>query len=146
MEHYEKICYTTYKNFEHVYPEIAKRVIDWYPSAKMEITLKLDDGTRYSYNLWKDVLLKIHDPGFTEDTMTEEEMQKVISSNINEKLRIFNYNQNDLSRETGINRVMINRYANSNTTPTVYNLRKIARVFKCSVDELLTAREGGIYR
>lgn len=118
------------------YPELADKLVDWYPSAQMEITVKLDDGRKYAYDWMNKSTYLLYDPEETVD-MDEIEWRKTFSKNLTRKLRNFGMAQDELSYITGISQVAISKYINCKTTPSTYNLRKIAKALRCSTNELI---------
>lgn len=119
------------------YPDLAESIVDWYPSAQMEITVKLDDGRKYSYDWMGKTAWPIHEPEDETEEVTEHEWRKIFSKNLTRKLRNFGMTQDELSYITGISQVTISKYINCKATPSTYNVRKIAKALKCSVSELM---------
>ena len=46
-------------------------------------------------------------------------------------------NRDLLSYKTGISTVTLSKYMNGKTTPSTYNIQKIAQALRCSVTELI---------
>lgn len=131
-----KIWDSVFDDFEIHYPEIADRVVDWYPSSQMEITIKVEDGTKYRYDFFDKSMYRI----FTNQDNCDDEVgwRNKFARELNRKIRNFGYTQEKLSDVTGISRVTISKYSNGTATPSSYNLIKIAKALECSVSELTT--------
>lgn len=57
-------------------------------------------------------------------------------NNIKKKRLALNMSQEDLAKKVGVDRSSVAKWENG-FTPTVANLRKIAKVLKCKLDDLL---------
>ena len=125
-----------FNEFVDRYPELAEDMVDWYPSAQLEITVKLKDGNKYAYDWLSKNAFLIHDPE-GEEELVEEEWRKIFSKNLIHKLRNIGMSQDMLSYVTGISQVTISKYINGKATPSTYNVRKIAHALKCSINELM---------
>ena len=126
-----------YTDFEEHHPDIANDVIDWYPSAQMEIVVRLNDGKKLSYDWFTKNIGRLYDPNHDGYRMEEDEWRLIFSSKLIKKMRRFGITQTGLSEETGISRITISKYLNGRATPSTYNLQLIARTLRCSPSELL---------
>lgn len=125
-----------FNEFVDRYPDLSDKIIDWYPSAQLEITIKLNNGQKYAYDWMTKKILTVYDPDDAED-ISEKEWRLIFSSNLLKKMRNVSMKQDDLSYATGISQVTISKYINCKTTPSTYNLKRIAKALKCSVGELM---------
>lgn len=129
-----------YDEFKRLYSDLDKKVIHWYPSAQMEITIKTEDGNIYAYNLLDKTPKCIcdinNDINNTED-INEAEWRIKFGEQLSYKLRLSGFTQETLSRITGITPVTIHKYIRGKATPSAYNLRKIANALHCSVNEFI---------
>lgn len=125
--------------FEHMYPEIADSVIDWYPSARYEITMKLENESRIVYNWWMKQYRYIHvtNTGSSQNDLSEEEWRIKFAHRMNTKMMQFGMSRSDLSELTGISPVTLSKYSNAKSTPTGNNIRRIAQALRCSPSELM---------
>ena len=113
-----------FEEFVTNYPDLGEQIVDWYPSGQMEITVKLTNDKKYTY-----------DPEHHYDT-TEDEWRENFSRNLSRKLYNSGMSQDLLAIETSISPTTINKYIKGRATPSAYNLCKIAEVLKCSPTEL----------
>ena len=107
-----------FDSFVEEYPKLAEDIVDWYPSGQMEIALKTGGGKRYI-------------------ELSEEDFNQRFSERLYYKLMRVGMTQYELSRKTGISSIMISRYCTGKSIPTVYNLLKIMKALKCSINELI---------
>ena len=127
------------EQFERVNPDLADRVVDWYPSGQAEITLKMDNGVKYIYNVFDTMPRIVFDPDKKYDG-SEEEWRCEFSKRLNKRMRLMFMNQYTLSELTGISSVTISKYMNGKATPSGHNLDKIAAALRCSISELMNIR------
>lgn len=118
------------------YPELAEEVVDWYPSAQMEITVKVESGMKYSY----DFMTRRSKQTYVEDedirNISDKEWRQRFATNLCRKMTNIAMTQDRLSELTGISQVMISKYTNGKAAPTGININKMARAMKCSIAEL----------
>lgn len=128
---------SVYDMFCEDYPMLAKDLVDWYPSAQMEITIKISDGRKYAYDFMTRVAYPVYEPGETIIDISEEEWRKLFARNLNRKIRNVAMTQDRLAETIGVTQVTISKYTNGLATPNSRNLIKIAKALKCSIHELV---------
>lgn len=137
MSKYEKMWEPVYNEFEQRNPDISKDVINWYPSGQMEITVRLIDGNKLSYDWMTKSIGKVYETIETEGYLDEEDWRLEFAVRLRKKMRRVGFTQDTLSESTGISRITISKYLNGRATPSTYNLQLIARSLRCSPSELL---------
>ncbi len=127
-----------YEAFRQDYSRLAEEVVDWYPSAQMEITVKIQDGKKYAYDFIDRRAYPIYD-SVNEDLtdISEEEWRDMFARNLNKKMRNVTMTQDRLAEKVGISQVTISKYINGLATPSSRNLIKIANALSCSIHELV---------
>lgn len=125
-----------YEEFRMHYPDMDERVINWYPSGQLEITLRTKDGTKYIYDFTSKGIRRIFCPDNDELELTEEQWRFEFALRLGKMMRVFGMNQAILSEESGISQVSLSNYLNCKSTPSSYALHKLARALHCSVSEL----------
>lgn len=125
-----------YKTFCQDYPNLSEEMVDWYPSAQMEITVKTMDGKKYAYDFMDRRIYPICDRGGNID-ISEAEWRKIFVCNLNRKMRNMAMTQTRLAEKTGVSQITISKYINGLATPSSFNLIKMARALKCSIHELV---------
>lgn len=68
---------------------------------------------------------------------TEKEWKTLFAKKLYRRMQAYGYSVKDLSEEVGIGTGTISRYINGNTMPNVFNILKIAKALKCSVEYLI---------
>ena len=122
-----------YENFKFHFPLIEERVVSYRDISTYEIEVTLSDGGIFMYDeLSKSIRKRPRDC----NNMTEEECKQEFGMRLRSMMFRRNVDQLRLSEITGIPQPSISNYVNGRTCPSFYNLDKIARALKCSVDEL----------
>lgn len=99
-----------------------------------EILVIYKDGTRWLYNERGNCFRGLPlDP----ENMTDEEVVFEFMQRFRSVRRSRAYSLTDLHEMTGISLATLSRYDNGETTPTVVNLRKLAKVLRCDLEDLV---------
>lgn len=123
----------TYRNFSIYYSYLVDRVASWREIDIYLLLIKLDNGEAYIYDdLYQTLKSVPKDP----NAMTEEECRKEFGRRLSRIMGFKHITQVELSVMTGIPQAQLSKYINGKTTPSFYNVDKIAKALKCSVDEL----------
>ena len=124
---------TLLRNFEMLDPFAYSRMVSYEMPDKFSLIVTLDDGRKL---LFDDIADSTRYLNLDPDSMTEDEMLNEFRYRLKHAMSIRGYNQIRLSEETGISEVMISRYLTGVSVPSFLNVMKIAKVLKCSLDEL----------
>ena len=121
------------QSFEQKYPHIADIMTDWYPGGRNEIVVQTSKSERFSYNYVGDKIVKLDD---REELRDETEWREKFAERLCYKMMLAGIEQWKLSQLTGISEVSLSKYMNGRTTPSGYNIERIARALNCSASEL----------
>ena len=121
------------RHFEMYFPSIARHAIETRPGKYFTLFVRLDNGDAYIY---EDVDHYIRRLPSNSDEMTEDEFKKEFSRRLKHVMYMKGVTQEVLAERTGLSQPAISAYLSGRSTPTVYNLDKIARALKCPVDDL----------
>lgn len=123
------------EEFEKYYPMLAEDAVDWYPSGRDEITVKLKNGSRVYYD---------HDQkafGYVrtniDSNYEEENWKKEFGRRLNKLMRSKGLIQSELAGLSEMSVISISNYIRGVSTPSGYNIIKLARALGCSVSELI---------
>ena len=123
--------------FELHFPNIAEHVLDWYPSGRHEITLKLDDYTKIVYDNIDNSIRTIFPAGEADtDEIPEEAWRQEFGIKLTRKMAQAGLDQNQLAELTGISKCSLSKSMNGKTSPSSYSLLRLARALNCTVSEL----------
>jgi hypothetical protein len=130
--------------WEKIFKEFVSRafirkdaVVDWYPSGQLEVTVKMEDGSRFRYDYLSKTssLVKLAE-GVSGRDITEEEWRAEFGYRLARRMRLKAISQVDLAEEADISVVTLSRYLNGRATPTGYALFRLAMALGCSMSEL----------
>lgn len=122
-----------YDNFLCHYDYLASKV-EWYKITDgCELILYLKDGTTILYDGIEDKCRRLPRDA---QSMTEAECNMELAMRLRSIMRRRSCDQRKLASRTGISQPMISRYVTGKTTPSFYNIDRIAKALGCSVDEL----------
>lgn len=133
----ENMWDSTFERFEHEHPGFAENIVEWYPSGYRELTFRMKDGTRRTYNWFTGRICAVfgeNDYEFKE--LTDEEIRRKFARTLTSKMEDMPIFQEDLATLTGISRVTISDYCRGKALPNYINLRKLSHALKCSPTEL----------
>ena len=136
MVEMNKIWEPIFKDIEWYWPQLYTDIIDWYPSAQMEITFKISNGDKYVFDWISKKLIRVYSASGEDAELEEHEWREKFARVLDDKMRRLGVSRDVLSSRTGISRVTISKYLNGKATPSCYNLHKIAAALKCGVNEL----------
>ena len=121
------------KRFEQNYSHFFKQAVDWWPSGRSCITVKLRDGQLMEYNQIGDTIRYIKSDEYTGDTLT---LRKEIGRNIQKLIMTRGLPQSEIASKCGITEAMLSRYIPGPSLPGVDKLCILARVLGCRISEL----------
>ena len=123
--------------FVHTYSYLEKDIVDWYPSGQLEVTVRLRDGSKYSYDYLGKVCKRICKSNYQENRLlNEEEVADEFAYRLSKKMRYRNVTQRELSDLTNISVPAIGSYVRGEKMPSLYIVYLIARALACSISEL----------
>lgn len=130
--------------WEKIFKEFVSRmfvrkdaVVDWYPSGQLEITVKMEDGSRMRYDYLSKTTGTVKLPeGVVGRAIVEEDWRSEFGYRLARRMRLKAISQADLANEVGISTVTLSRYLNGRATPTGYVLFRLAMALGCSMSEL----------
>lgn len=133
-----KVDEYTYRNFLARWRGDPKEIEEMKFTGRNELTVFLKNGEIIKQDTLNNQYLHIvQRPYPDEDVLNENQYRSELSYALNVRLSGKFMSQKDLSERTGISEPMISMYLRGKTTPSSYNLAKIARALECSVEELI---------
>lgn len=122
-----------FDEFALYFPSIARDAVSYHEDDNFVgmITVELDNGHIVEYDSWDHSLQTL---SLNADIMTEEVCRYTFAYRLRKLLIRKRLTQLDLSNLTQIPRPQISNYITGKSTPSFYNLEKIARALDCSTD------------
>lgn len=119
--------------FEKCQPYLYKRSVDWWPSGRTCISVKLSDGTVYEYDPIENTIRRLRVDASLPD---DETMAKELGINLQKFVTNSGMSQNEMASELGITSAMLSRYIHGTSMPSAVKALRIARLLGCGLDEL----------
>lgn len=116
------------------HPYYANKISYWSPSGHYEILLVLEDGSKMLYD---DFTEEIYPVICEDDNYDDEYYNLEFAKRLKRRMIICCISQEQLSEKTGISTVTISKYMNGKSLPNIRIASKLARVLKCSTNELI---------
>lgn len=118
------------EEFKQRCPDLADDIMSYKYTGELELTVELYSRIAIYFVLWNRVIVYDNDDLTDDGTILE-----IFANKVKYRLFVKSLTQEDLSRKTGITRVMINRYLNRKASPSWLNACKIADALNCSTEE-----------
>lgn len=118
---------------ELYYPFITQNAEEYIQISNMELIVHLNDGSTILYD---DVDQTFRQLPNDSNCMTEDQCRYEFGMRLKRIMYRKGFTQKDLSEETGISEITLSKYITGKSTPNFYNVDKIAKALKCSIDDL----------
>ena len=129
-EKYDEIL----NRFKNYYPEVYEQSIDWWPSGRLCITIKLEDGMLFEFDSVEHTIRRIRSDDYTKDVET---LRKEIGYNLQKIISSRSITQNEIAERSGITPAMLSRYIRGTSMPGVDKIHSLASVLGCRVVDIL---------
>lgn len=125
---------TIYENFKRYFPLLEPEVVDYHVNGDLDMmVVKLKDGSSLVYD---DCTNAIRNLPSDDRSMTEKECRREFGMRLRRIMNLKGVTQEQLSVMTGIQQSQLSNYINGKTSPSFYNVDKIARALDCRTDDL----------
>lgn len=121
-----------FENMQSYYPFLSERMASYKKVGPYELIVKTNDGETILYD---DVNHSIRRLPRDSNNMTEQEVSVEFRQRLRRLMTQQGVSQLELSELTGIPRSTISNYLTGKFLPGFYNMDKIAKALKCSIDE-----------
>lgn len=129
-EKYDRIL----ERFENYYPYWYSELVDWWPSGRTSISVKLRDGSMMDYNPYDETVRTIRPNNYEKDIET---LRKDIGHNIKKIIQTRGMAQGDIAQRCGITDAMLSRYIHGTSLPSIDKVHALAAVLDCRVIDIL---------
>lgn len=121
-----------FENMQSYYPFLSERMASYKKVGPYELIVKTNDGETILYD---DVNHSIRRLPRDSNNMTEQEVSVEFRQRLRRLMTQQGVSQLELSELTGIPQSTISNYLTGKFLPGFYNMDKIAKALKCSIDE-----------
>lgn len=130
---YDKI----FMEFMYFYGDCYPDVVKWEPYDRFSVCVYNADGTKVFYDgtsgAVKNVGKRNSKYEFADDAIYASRFAWRLKTAMNSS----GLTRNEISERTGISRASLSGYFNGRVMPTAINIYKLAKVLKCSAEELI---------
>lgn len=121
-----------FENMQSYYPFLSERMASYKKVGPYELIVKTNDSETILYD---DVNHSIRRLPRDSNNMTEQEVSVEFRQRLRRLMTRQGVSQLELSELTGIPQSTISNYLTGKFLPGFYNMDKIAKALKCSIDE-----------
>lgn len=121
------------KDFETYFPELSKHVEEYETNKFYELFAMLDNEFVIFYDYLEKVIRYIPKDS---SKLEEQDYRYLLGIRLRNLLFCNSVNREYLSNTTGISETTISRYINGTSTPSIYNIHKIVKALKCTINDL----------
>lgn len=121
-----------FENMQSYYPFLSERMASYKKVGPYELIVKTNDGETIPYD---DVNHSIRRLPRDSNNMTEQGVSVEFRQRLRRLMTQQGVSQLELSELTGIPQSTISNYLTGKFLPGFYNMDKIAKALKCSIDE-----------
>ena len=122
------------ERFKQYYPYWYDEMVDWWPSGRRSITIKLEDGSLLDYSPYEGTVRRIRINDYTTDVET---LRKEIGSNIQKIIQTRGISQTEIANRCGITSAMLSRYIHGTSLPSIDKVNALAHVLGCRAVDII---------
>lgn len=122
------------EQFEQYYPYLYEQAVDWWPSGRLHITVRLRDGLLFEFDSITNTIRRINTDNSTSDP---EALRKEIGHNLQKMISNRGIPQSHIAERVGITDAMLSRYIHGTSMPGIDKLYNLAAVLGCRVTDLV---------
>lgn len=122
------------EQYKRYYPSFHGKTVDWWPSGRLCITVKLDDGTLFEYNSRDNTIRRIQSEKHAIDNAI---LRKEIGYNLQKVVSARGIPQSEIAYKCGITEAMLSRYIHGASMPGIDKVYALADVLGCRITDIL---------
>ena len=120
--------------FELYYPDLYRQTIDWWPSGRLCITVKLEDDYIFEFDSTNNTIRRIESNSRKVD---DDSLRKEIGYNLQKLIQTRSISQSTIASECGITPAMLSRYIHGTSMPGVDKVYALANTLGCRITDIL---------
>lgn len=120
--------------FSEYYDYLYEQMVDWWPSGRSCITVKLENGLMFEFDLFSETIRKIQPDNYMKDSET---LRNDIGNNIKKMIQTRGMAQGDIAERCGITQAMLSRYIHGTSLPGIDKIYVLASVLDCRVIDII---------
>lgn len=120
--------------FQSYYPYLYDTMVDWWPSGRTCINVKLNDNSIIEFESFDNTIRKVKSKECDGDS---ESLRKTIGNNIKKMIRARSISQNEIAEKCGITEAMLSRYIHGTSMPGIDKIYILSKVLDCRVTDII---------
>ena len=120
--------------FRTYYPDLYDQTVDWWPSGRLCVTVKLEDGMLFEFNSCDNTIRRIRSDAYSKDI---DILRKEIGHNLQKIISARAIPQSEIAEGAGITPAMLSRYVHGTSMPGIDKVYSLASVLGCRVIDIL---------
>lgn len=122
------------ERFSTYYPDLYQQSVDWWPSDRYHITVKLEDGMLFEFDSNDNTIRRLRSANHNKDVET---IRKDVGYNLQKVITSRGIPQNEIAERSGITPAMLSRYIHGTSMPGIDKVYNLAAVLGCRVVDIL---------
>jgi predicted XRE-type DNA-binding protein len=127
---YDKII----DQFRCYYDYLYDQVVDWWPSGRTYITVKLEDSTLLEFDSFDNTIRRVQPNDYSKDAVA---IRKDIGHNLKKIIMTRGMPQSEIAEKCGITEAMLSRYIHGTSMPGVDKIYALASALDCRTIDIL---------
>ena len=119
------------------YGSDTSTIVKWEPVGKREIVVYYDDGIRCRYDSVNKTVYSIHPRTNDDEFINDDIYAKRFAWKLRSVVDSSGLSREEICERAEVSNAALSGYMNGKTMPTVLKVRKLARVLRCPVEDLL---------
>ena len=120
--------------FERYYPDLHRQAIDWWPSGRLCISVRLEDDYIFEFDSVTNTIRRIES---NRSEVDDDTLRKEIGHNIQKLIQSRSISQSTIASECGITPAMLSRYIHGTSMPGVDKVYALANILGCRITDIL---------
>ena len=120
--------------FEQYYPDLYRQTVDWWPSGRYHITVKLEDTLIFEFDATNNTIWRVRPDNYKNDINV---LRTDIGHNIQKLIFARGIPQSEIASRVGITEAMLSRYIHGTSMPGIDKVYSLASALGCRVIDIL---------
>ena len=130
-----------FRDYMEFYGSPNDEIVDWQPGGRHDIVVYYADGTKAFYDHMSGVVYNVHKRADSKEFIDDDIYIRRFVWKLNTALNASGLSREEISQRTGISKAALSGYFTGRHMPGAIQIRKLAKVLKCPVQDLLSVDE-----
>lgn len=120
--------------FSTYYRDLYNQTVDWWPSGRSCVTVKLEDGMLFEYSVLDNTIRRVRPDDYAKDAET---IRREVGHNLQKAIHSRGLSQSEIAQKVGITEAMLSRYIHGTSMPGLDKVYSLASVLGCRIVDIL---------